>query len=68
MDKQLGKRKARESSQPRITYPPHPPIEPFKSSPLAKIPTTPKGLQEYTIEELEEERAKIWLLHVKLGV
>lgn len=32
------------------------------------MPATPQGLQAYTTEEIEEERAKIWSIHVEFGV
>ena len=53
MDKQLGKRKVGESSKPRIVNP-HPPVEPFKSTPIAELPNTPQRPEFYTTEEFEE--------------
>ena len=48
MEKQLGKRKVGESNRPIITYPPWPPIEPFKSTPIIEIPNTLVRPQFYT--------------------
>ena len=55
------------SSKPRTTYP-CPPVEPFKSTPLIQIPNTPQRLEYYTTEEFEEEKSKLWELHVELNV
>ena len=55
------------SSRPRITYP-HPPVEPFKSTPLIEIPDTPQRPEYYTAEEFEEEKSKLWALHVEINV
>ena len=57
-----------QSSKPRVSYPPCPPIAPFNIVPLIETPGTPQRLQACTTEELEEERNKIWPLHVELGV
>ena len=38
------------TSKPRITYP-HPPVAPFKSTPLIEIPDTPQRPEYYTNEE-----------------
>ena len=57
-----------QSSKPRIIYPPRPPIAPFNIVPLIEISSAPQGFQAYTTKELEEERNKIWSLHVELGV
>ena len=57
-----------KSSKPRSTYPPHPLIASFDTILLIEMPSTPQGPQVYTVEELEEERTKIWSLHVELGV
>ena len=54
-------------SRPRITYP-FPLVEPFKSTPLIEIPDTPQRLEYYTSEEFEEEKSKLWALHVELNV
>ena len=55
------------SSKPRITYP-HPPMKPFKSTPLIEISNTPQRPKYYITEEFEEEKRKLWLLHVELNV
>ena len=55
------------SSRPRITYP-HPPVEPFKSTPLIEIPNTPQRLEYYLAEDFEEKKSKLWALHVELNV
>ena len=67
MEKVLGKRKVGETSRPRIAYPPRPPIEPFKSTPIIKIPDTPERPQFYTVEDFEEENNKLYALHVELN-
>ena len=55
------------STRPRITYP-HPLVEPFKSTPLIEILDTPQRPQYYTVEDFEEEKSKLWALHVELNV
>ena len=55
------------TSRPRITYP-HPPVEPFKSTPLIEILDTPQRPEYYTTKEFEEEKNKLWTLHVELNV
>ena len=55
------------SKKPRITYP-YPPIEPMKSTPLIEIPDTPQRLEYYSTEDIEEEKNKLWTLHVELEV
>ena len=55
------------STKPRITYP-HPPIEPMKSTPLIEIPDTPQRPEYYSVEDFEEEKNKLWALHVELEV
>ena len=55
------------TSRPRIKYP-RPPVEPFKSTPLIEIPDTPQRPKYYTTEEFEEEKSKMWTLHVELNV
>ena len=67
MEKVLGKRKMGESSKHRIAYPPRPPVEPFKSTPIIEILDTPKRLQFYTTEDFEEEKNKLYALHVELN-
>lgn len=68
MERQLGKRKVgEESSQPRIIYP-HPLIAPFNTTTIIEMPNTPQARQMYIVEELEEERTKLWSMHVELGV
>ena len=64
MERVLGKRKIGETSRPRIAYPPRPPVEPFKSTPIVEVPDTPERPQFYTAEEFEEERDKLYALHV----
>ena len=66
MDKQLGKRKMGESSRPRIVYP-RLLVEPFKSTPIVEIPDTPQRPEFYTIKEFEEEREKLWEMHIELN-
>ena len=56
-----------QSSKPRITYP-HPPVEHFKSTPLIELPDTPQRPQFYTIEDFEEEKRKLWALHMELDI
>ena len=56
-----------QSSRPRITYP-HPLVEPFKSTPLIEILDTPQRPQYYTTENFEEEKKKLWALHVELDI
>ena len=65
MDKLLGKRKVGESSRPRIVYP-RPPVDPFKSIPIVELPNTPQRLEFYIAREFEEEKNKLWDLHVEL--
>ena len=55
------------STRPRIKYP-RPLVEPFKSTPLIEIPNTPQRPQYYTAEDFEEEKSKLWALHVELNV
>ena len=45
----------RKSTRPRITYP-HPPMEPFKSTPLIEIPDTPQRPEYYIAKDFEEEK------------
>ena len=54
-------------TRPRITYP-HPPVEPFKSTPLIELLDTPQRPQYYTAKDFEEEKSKLWALHVELNV
>ena len=54
-------------SRPRITYP-YPLVEPFKSTPLIEILDTPQRPPYYTIEDFEEEKSKLWALHIELGI
>ena len=56
-----------QSSKPRITYP-HPQVEPFNSTPLIEILDIPQRPQFYTAKEFEEEKRKLWALHVELNV
>ena len=55
------------SSKPRITYL-CPLVEHFKSTPLIEMPDTPQRPQYYTAEDFEEEKRKLWALHVELNV
>ena len=48
MDKHLGQRKMGESSRPRIAYPPRPPCEPFKDTPIVELNDTPQRIEFYT--------------------
>ena len=66
MEKQLGKRKVGESSRPRIVYP-WPPIEPFKSTPIIEILDSLERPQFYTAEDFEEEKNKLYAMHVELN-
>jgi hypothetical protein len=43
-------------------------VEPFKSTPLTEIIDTPQRPQYYTTENFEEEKSKLWALHVELDV
>ena len=43
-------------------------MEPFKSTPLIEIPDTPQRAQYHTVEDFEEEKRKLWALHVELNV
>ena len=55
------------SSRPRITYP-HPLVEPFKSTPLIEILDTPQRPEYYIAKDFEEEKSKLWALHVELNI
>ena len=55
------------SSRPRITYP-CPLVELFKSTPLVDIPDIPQRLEYYTTDDFEEEKNKLWRLHVELNI
>ena len=66
MEKVLGKRKVGESSRPRIAYPPKPPTEPFKSTPIVEIQDTPERSQFYTAEDFGEAKTKLYEMHVEL--
>ena len=46
---------------------PRPPIEPFKSTPIVELPNTSQRLEFYTAKEFEEEKNKLWGLHVELN-
>lgn len=56
-----------QSTRPRITYP-RPPMKPFKSTPLIEMLDTPQRPQYYTAKYFEEEKSKLWALHVELNV
>ena len=66
MEKILGKRKLGEISKPRIAYPPKPPVEPFKSTPIIEIPDTPERPQFFSVDYFEEEKNKLYAMHVEL--
>ena len=51
----------------RIVYPPRPPVEPFKSTPIIDIPDTLERPQFYTTEDFEEDKNKLYALHVELN-
>jgi len=55
------------SSRPRIAYI-HPLVELLKSNPLVEMLDTPQRLEYYTTEEFEEEKSKLWALHVELNI
>ena len=55
------------STRRKITYP-RPPMEPFKSTPLIEIPDTPQRPEYYIAKDFEEEKRKLWALHVELNV
>ena len=67
MEKVLGKRKIGETSRPIIAYPPRPPVEPFKSTPIVEVPDTSERPQFYTADDFEEEKNKLYALHVELN-
>ena len=43
-------------------------MEPFKSTPLVEILDTSQRLQYYTTKDFEEEKRKLWSLHIELNV
>lgn len=43
-------------------------MEPFKSTPLIEILDTPQRPQYYIEEDFEEEKNKLWALHVELDI
>ena len=43
-------------------------MPPFNTIPIVEISSTPQEPQLYTIKELEDEKEKIWSLHVELGI
>ena len=55
------------ASRPRIAYPPRPPVEPFKSTPIIDIPDTLERPQFYTTEDFEEEKNKLYALYGELN-
>ena len=61
-NKMLGR-----TSRPRITYPRRPLVEPFKSTPIIDIPNTPERPHFYTAKNFEEEKNKLYALHVELN-
>jgi len=66
MEKAIGKGKVGECSAPRIAYPPQLTTEPLRSTPIIEIPDTPERPQFYTLEDFEEENAKLHELEVEL--
>ena len=64
---ELEKKLLGRSTRPRIMYP-CPPVEPFKSTPLIEILDTPQRPEYYTTKDFEEEKRKLWVLHVELNV
>ena len=54
-------------TRPRISYPSRPPVESSKSTPIIEIPDTPERPQFYTIADFEEERNKMYALHMDLN-
>jgi hypothetical protein len=67
MDKQLGKRNVRESSRPRMAYPPRPPCEPFKFSPIVELIDTPLRQEFYIAEEFDEKKNKLYEMNIELN-
>lgn len=63
---ELENKKLGRSKRPRIAYP-RPPCEPFNSTPLIQIPDTPQRIEYYIVEDFEEEKNKLWALHVELN-
>jgi DNA polymerase III delta prime subunit len=55
------------STRPRFTYP-HPPCEPFMSIPLIEMLDIPQRPLYYTAGDFEEEKNKLWTLHVEMNV
>lgn len=55
-------------NRPKISYPPHPPLPPFNTIPIIEVPDTPQEPQLYTIEELEDEKEKLYSMHVELCI
>jgi hypothetical protein len=43
-------------------------VEPFESTPLIEIPETPQRPQYYTTKDFEEDKRKMWALHVELDI
>ena len=64
---ELENKMLKGTSRPRIAYPPRPPIEPFKSTPIVDILDTPERPQFYSAEDFEEEKSKLYALHVELN-
>ena len=56
----------RDYSRLRIAYP-YPLVEPFKSTPIVELPDTPQRPEFYTTKEFEEEKNKLWEMHVELN-
>ena len=66
MEKILGKRKLGETIKPRIAYPTNPPVEPFKSAPIVEIPDTLERPQFFSVDDFEEEKNKLYAMHIEL--
>ena len=43
-------------TRPTIAYPPRPPVEPFKSTPIVEIPDTRRGLSFTLLQSLKKKR------------
>lgn len=66
MEKILGKRKLGESSKPRIAYLPNPLVEPFRSTPIVEIHDTLERPQFFSADDFEEEKNKLYEMHIEL--
>ena len=68
MEKKFGKRKVGRKSRWHRTIAGPLPIPPFNNEPIANIASTPQKLEFYIADDINEEKAKIWSLHVLLGI